>query len=360
MNQAPGASPPDDTPRDAPPRHVGVFRALVLGDMLCAVPALRALRRGWPDARLTLIGLPWARELASRLWMVDDFIAFPGFPGLPESTPDLPALPGFLSRMQQERFDLLVQMHGSGHLTNMLLAACGARHVAGFFGPGAYIPEPTLFTPWPAGHEIERLLALIDALGLPRHGTALEFPLCDADHDELANLWPASGTLPYACVHPGAQLPSRRWPPERFAAVADALAGRGLAVVLTGTQAEANLVAQVERAMHGPAINLAGRTTLWTLGALVERARLVVCNDTGISHIAAALGTPSVVVSSGADVERWAPLDRRRHTVLWQAVPCRPCSFERYPYGHECATAITPDMVVQAAQRGVPREAVDA
>jgi ADP-heptose:LPS heptosyltransferase len=339
---------------------VGVFRALVLGDMLCAVPAWRALKRGWPDARLTLIGLPWARELASRLWMVDAFIEFPGFPGLPESPPDLPALPGFLSRMQQERFDLLVQMHGSGHLTNTLLAACGPRHLAGFFGPGAYVPEPAWFTPWPGGHEIERLLALVDALGLPRCGTALEFPLRDADRAELAAMWPASGSTPYVCVHPGAQLPSRRWPPERFAAVADDLAGCGLAVVLTGTQGEAALVAQVERAMRRPAVDLAGRTTLWTLGALVERARLVVCNDTGISHIAAALGTPSVVVSSGADVERWAPIDRRRHTVLWQSVPCRPCSFERCPYGHECATAITPAMVLEAAHRAIAREAMHA
>ena len=356
--QAPGASP--SSLPGAAPRHVGVFRALVLGDMLCAVPALRALKQGWPDARLTLIGLPWARELVSRLWMVDDFIAFPGFPGLPESTPNLPALPGFLNRMQHERFDLLVQMHGSGQLTNALLAACGAQHVAGFFGPGAYIPEPPRFTPWPSGHEIERLLALVDALGLPRQGTALEFPLRDTDRAELAALWPESSTTPYVCVHPGAQLPSRRWPPERFAAVADGLAARGLAVVLTGTQDEAALVAQVERAMRWPAVNLAGRTTLWTLGALVERARLVVCNDTGISHIAAALGTHSVVVSCGGEAARWAPLDSHRHTVLWQPVPCRPCSFERCPYGHECATAITPSMVLEAAQRAVTREATHA
>lgn len=362
VSQAPAASSlVPDTPRDVPPCHVGVFRALVLGDMLCGVPALRALRKGWPHARLTLIGLPWARELASRLWMVDDFIEFPGFPGLPESNPDLPALPGFLQRMQDEQFDLLVQMHGSGHLTNSLLAACGARHVAGFFGPGAYVPEPALFTPWPAGHEIERLLALVDALGLPRSGTALEFPLRDADRIEMARLWPAAyGDTPYVCVHPGAQLASRRWPAERFAAVADALAGRGLAVVLTGTAAEKALVAQVQQAMHRPAVNLAGGTTLWTLGALVERARLVVCNDTGISHVAAALRTPSVVVSAGADVERWAPMDHARHTVLWQPVPCRPCSFERCPYGHECATAITPAMVLEAAWRAVSREAVHA
>jgi ADP-heptose:LPS heptosyltransferase len=341
---------------DPAPRRVAVFRALVLGDLLCAVPALRAMRRGWPDAELTLVGLPWARELVQRLPMVDRYIEFPGYPGLPESMPDIEALPGFLQRMQQERFDLLVQLHGSGRLTNPLLAACGAQRMAGFAEPGAWTPEPGCFVNWPTqGHEIERLLTLTDALALPRQGTQLEFPLNDTDRIELASVWPgAYASQPYACVHAGAQLASRRWPTDRFAQVADTLAERGLVVVLTGNSVEAPLVHEVAAAMRRPAVNLAGRTNLWTLGALVERARLVVCNDTGVSHIAAALRVQSVVVSSGADVARWAPLDRARHTVLWQLTPCRPCSFARCPYDHECAKAITPQMV--AAATHVPQQ----
>lgn len=347
---------------DPPPQRVAVFRALVLGDMLCAVPALRAMRRGWPHAEITLIGLPWARDLAQRWSMVDRFVEFPGYPGLPESMPDIEALPEFLRGLQRESYDLLVQLHGSGTITNPLLAVCGARHLAGFAGPGAYTPEGGRFVPWPTqGHEIERLLTLTDALGLPRAGTALEFPLTDTDRIELASVWPgAYAGRPYACVHAGAQLPSRRWPPERFARVADTLAERGLAVVLTGNSAEAPLADAVARAMRHPAVNLAGKTTLWTMGALVEHARLVVCNDTGVSHIAAALGTESVVVSSGADVSRWAPLDHARHRVLWQLTPCRPCSFARCPYDHECAKAITPDMVVDALRIHEHAEAIHA
>jgi len=328
----------------------------VLGDMLCAVPALRAMRHGWPHAELTLIGLPWARELVQRLPMVDRYVEFPGYPGLPESVPDIDALPGFLQQLQRERHDLLVQLHGSGTLTNPLLAAFGARRMAGFVAPGGWAPESGCFIPWPAqGHEIERLLALADALGLPRRGTHLEFPLEDKDRAELAGMWPAAyAGPPYVCVHAGAQLPSRRWPAERFAHVADTLAEHGWVVVLTGSAAEAALVHDVARAMHHAPVNLAGRTNLWTLGALIEHARLLVCNDTGVSHIAAALGTESVVVSNGADVSRWAPLDCTRHTVLWQLTPCRPCSFERCPYDHECAKAITPQMV--AAATHVPQQ----
>jgi ADP-heptose:LPS heptosyltransferase len=352
---------------DAVPERVGVFRALMLGDMLCAVPLLRALKRAWPESELTLVGLPWARELAQRLAVVDRFIEFPGFPGLPETFADLAALPDFLRRMQEERFDLLLQVHGSGNITNPLVAACGAQHAAGFVEPGAYSPEPSLFAPWPAqGHEIERLLSLTDQLGIPRHGTALEFPVNDTDRIELASLWPgAYGSQPYVCVHAGAQLPSRRWPAGRFAQVADALAQRGCRVVLTGTESEAALVHEVEQAMTQPALNLAGKTDLWALGALIEHARLLVCNDTGVSHIAAALGTPSVVVSSGADVSRWAPLDHALHPVLWHLVPCRPCAFVHCPYDeHPCAAGIAAETVIAATRRHMhavdTRETADA
>jgi ADP-heptose:LPS heptosyltransferase len=330
--------------------RLGVFRALMLGDMLCAVPALRALRHAWPRAQIVLIGLPWAAELAQRLPMIDRFIEFPGYPGLPEIIADIDALPDFLRRMQEERFDLLVQLHGSGTITNPLLAACGARHTAGFIEPGGYAPEPALFAPWPnEGHEIERLLRLVDHLGIARRGSALEFPINDTDRIELASLWPgAFSDQPYVCVHPGAQLPSRCWPPQRFAQVADAMIERGCSVVLTGTSAEAGLVAEVQHAMRHPAVDLAGKTNLWVMGALLERARMLVCNDTGVSHIAAALGTRSVVVSSGADVARWAPLNHTLHQVLWHLVPCRPCSFVHCPYDHPCAKGITAEMVIAA------------
>ena len=96
------------------------------------------------------------------------------------------------------------------------------------------------------------------------------------------------------------------------------------------------------------AVNLVGRTTLWTLGALVEGAERVVCNDTGVSHVAAALGTPSVVVASGSDVARWAPLDRARHRVLWQPMPCRPCAHAVCPYEHGCARGIDVPQVLEA------------
>jgi ADP-heptose:LPS heptosyltransferase len=335
------------------PCRVAVFRALQLGDMLCVVPALRALRKALPQAEITLIGLPWAAAFASRFsCYIDDFLRFPGFPGLPESTPVLSAIPGFIAVAQQRRFDLLLQMHGSGGLSNPLCASFGAARQAGFHEPGGYSAEPMRSLEWnPQEHEVMRYLRLLDFIGIEQQGTHLEFPLQAADHHELRSLdpaLPASGT--YACIHPGSQLASRRWPAERFAGIADRLADAGLKIVLTGTAAEAGITRAVMRSMQSAALDLTGKTTLGGLAALIAGARVLVCNDTGVSHIAAAVTTPSVVVCCGADPRRWAPLDRMRHRVLHQAVECRPCRHAACPVaGHPCATGVEVATVWQAA-----------
>jgi ADP-heptose:LPS heptosyltransferase len=344
---------------DGPIERIVVFRALMLGDLLCAVPALRALRRGFPQASITLIGLPWAAALVERLSCVDRFIEFPGHPALPEKPCDVRALPVFLAKVQAQRFDLALQMHGSGSVVNPLVATFGARHSAGFFSEQDWRPDEDVgyYAPWPRrGHEIERMLALTDWLGVARDGTHLEFPVQAADRAALAALWPeGQRTHGYVCLHAGAQLPSRRWPVERFAEVANRLAATGRTVVLTGTVQEAELIAALSAAIEYPVVNLAGRTSLWMLGALVEGADAVICNDTGISHVAAALGTPSVVVSAGSDVERWAPLDRARHPVLWQPMSCRPCSHVICPIDNACARAIEVGEVMQAFEALVER-----
>ena len=113
-------------------RRIVVFRALVLGDMLCATPALRALRAGFPDAHIALVGLPWAAELVRRLRYVDEFIEFPGHPELPERRCSPEALAAFVAGMRARRFDLAVQLHGSGSVVKPLVASFGAAATAGF------------------------------------------------------------------------------------------------------------------------------------------------------------------------------------------------------------------------------------
>lgn len=314
---------------DPPPRRIAVFRALALGDMLCAVPALRALRHGFPDARIDLIGLPWSAELVRRFpAYLDGLVEFPGWPGIPEVPLDPRRLPGFLEEMQRRRYDLAIQLQGSGLLSNAFVETLGARRTAGAYLPGAWwrTDEPG-FIPYPAGrHEIHRLLEVVEATGGRPVGDHLEFPVGPDDRAEIAAL-PGLGALvasSYAVMHPGAGATARRWQPERFAAVGDALAQRGLQVLLTGVASEAAVTAEVASRMRGPALDLAGRTSLGGLAALVDRARLVVSNDTGVAHLAVARAVPSVVVFLAADPDRWAPLDRRLHRVVGpgRASPC--------------------------------------
>jgi ADP-heptose:LPS heptosyltransferase len=333
-------------------QRIAVFRALQLGDMLCVVPALRALRSAAPNARITLIGLPWAHSFVSRFERyIDDLLVFPGFPGFPEREADLAAVPRFIEAAQEQRFDLALQLHGSGRTSNALTVLLGAKENAGFYEPGHFCPDPTRFIAWDEReHEVLRYLRLLSSLGIPAQGEALEFPLTQADYLELqashADL-PPPGT--YVCVHPGARLPSRRWPPERFAQVADRLADSGLQVVLTGSADERAIVRAVGEAMRAPALDLCGKTSLGALTALIAQARMVVCNDTGISHVAAAVATPSVIVCCGSDPVRWAPLDRARHVVVGAPVECRPCMHFSCPIDHRCARNVEAQAVAEIA-----------
>ncbi|MCE5267280.1 MAG: glycosyltransferase family 9 protein [Planctomycetaceae bacterium] len=343
------------------PKRVLVFRALMLGDMLCAVPAFRALRRGFPESQIVLLGLPWARAFVARFSaLFDGFLPFPGYPGLPERPVAVRVMPRFLTKMQALGFDWAIQMHGDGSCVNPLVGLLGANRTAGFYRTLDYCPDHETFLPYPDGEaEVRRHLLLMAFLGVPPQGEELEFPITTEDRRSLAAIPQASALRPkrYVCIHPGARYPSRRWTPRGFAQVGDALAAAGFAIALTGSASESPLTRAVAEAMTAPAVNLAGRTSLGALAALVERSRLLVTNDTGVSHIAAAVKTPSVVVVLGSDPARWAPLDSRRHRVVMQPVDCRPCAAPNCPIGMPCAAAIPAEAVIHSAMTLVKENA---
>jgi ADP-heptose:LPS heptosyltransferase len=140
----------------------------------------------------------------SGLAYIDDFIAFPGFPGLPEMEPQLERIPEFFARARASRFDLIVQMHGSGALVNPIVVACGARACAGFYRAGEYCPDPLRYMEWPErGTEITRYLRLIEGLGLPMQGDWIDFPLSEADRRSVKTLVPSLEPRRYVCIHCG-------------------------------------------------------------------------------------------------------------------------------------------------------------
>jgi ADP-heptose:LPS heptosyltransferase len=304
---------------------VVVFRALPgVGDLLCAVPALRAIRSQRPDVRVTLVTLPTAAPLAARFpRYIDEILEFPGFPGLPDRRPDVRAIPGFLAAMHERRVDLAIQLHGTGDRTNDIIGLFGARRTAGFHPRGTPPPEPARYLPWrEAEHEVLRWLRLLGHLGLPSDDTRLELPLADdadAQADRVLEEALGGSTVErLVVVHPGASIAARRWSPRGFAAVVDRLAAAGSTVVLTGSSRERTLTELVCSMTASPdaVVDLAGRTSLDALAAIVRRADLVVTNDTGVSHVAAATATPSVVVFTDTDPVRWAPLDASLHHAI--------------------------------------------
>jgi ADP-heptose:LPS heptosyltransferase len=298
-------------------KRIGVFRALQLGDMLCSIPAIRALRASYPKAEITLLGLPWASSLAKRFSKYfDRFIHFPGYPGLPEQAYDSAQFASFEREVKQRPFDLLLQMQGKGTIVNELLSSWNAKYLAGFRCKDAFV-ESELFTDYPDGiHEVERHLSLMAHIGAQPLGTDMEFELDDNDRREFEKLDVPISARQYVCIHPGSRDSNRQWSSGHFADVADYCQYQGLQVVITGSKDETAITSKVVSKMRERPVDLTGRTTLGSLAVLIKNACLLISNCTGVSHIAAALRTPSVIISMDGEPARWGPLNKELHSTI--------------------------------------------
>jgi ADP-heptose:LPS heptosyltransferase len=272
--------------------RVLVLRALGLGDFLTGVPALRGLRRALPGAEVVLAAPVGLAPLVSLSGTVDRLLDTRG-PVAPAWTGPPPAI--------------AVDLHGRGPQSHLALAALAPRRLVGFACAEIGHDGPV----WIADeHERERWCRLVgEGLGVA------------ADPDDV-RLEAPSGTAPVpgaVIVHPGAASPARRWPVDRFAEVARWAAGRGLEVAVTGAAEEADLAGEVARTAGLPSYAvLAGRTDLADLARQVAAARLVVCGDTGMAHLASAFGVPSVVLFGPVPPQEWGPPRAGPHVAVWK------------------------------------------
>lgn len=299
-------------------KRIAVVRALYVGDFICAQPALRALKTRFPSAEVTLVALPWIEPFLRRYTCVDRFLPFPGCRGIREVPYRPEATEAFLQKARTLQFDLAIQMHGAGPEANDLVAGMGARISLGYTPPGVASPL-TRAIPYPGDHvhEARKWLSLVAHVGAPGKPEP-ELPVLPEEEREaealLASLDPRR---PIVALHAGAREPARRWPPERFAALASqAWDMRSAQIVLTGSAGDAETVALVRRACRAPVLDLCGRTSLGTLAALLSRVDLLVTNDSGPSHVAWARGVRSVVLFGPSNPARWAPLERRLHRIM--------------------------------------------
>jgi len=300
-----------------------VLRAIGLGDHLAGVPALRGLRRALPDHELVLAAPRPLGPLVALTGAVDTHLPTGELQAVPWTGPPP---------------DVAVDLHGNGPGSRELLEALNPARLVAYEVPGG----PS----WNAEeHERARWCRLVTH--------AFREP---TDPEDVALLPPgvAPPVRAAVVVHPGASSPGRRWPAERFAAVARALADDGETVVLTGSPDEAPLAEEVRRraGLAGASV-LAGRTDLAELAALVADARLVVCGDTGTAHLASAYRRPSVVLFGPTPPHRWGP-PSGPHTVLWHGTgPGDPHALELDP----ALAAITVAEVLAACRLRTERPA---
>lgn len=301
-------------------KKIVVLRALQIGDMLCCIPAIRALHHACPDAEITLVGLPWAKMLIERFpEYFHSLITFPGYPGFPEQLVNRTAFPDFIKNIQQQNFDLALQMQGSGIISNPLVDLFAAKNIAGFYSTNNYCPDKNNFIKYPTDiHEIYRHINLIEALGVTSSTTELEFPILQKDEDDFKKSALPVRPKEYVILHPGARGANRQWEPSNFAVIGDFCFENGLQVVITGTPDELDIVTKVIQFMKHKPINAAGKTSIGAVAVLIKHAAALVSNCTGVSHIAAALKTKSIVISLDGEPFRWGPLNKKLHkTIDW-------------------------------------------
>ena len=277
------------------------LRPLGLGDLLTAVPALRALADAFPSHRRVLAAPAALEPLVAMTGAMDQVVPTEPLVELGSSLRDA---------------DLADDLHGRGPASHRVLLAGRPRRLIAFANPA--VPQSAGYPEWRDDeHEVSRWCRMLRESGVP------------ADPRRL-DLGPPTGPVPdgvagATLVHPGAAFTARRWPPERWSAVARAVVDAGSRVVITGGPGEEDLAMRVARraGLTGAAVHAGG--DLAQLARLVVAAARVVCTDTGVAHLATALGTPSVVLFGPTSPRLWGPPpDRPWHRVLWRGTTGDP------------------------------------
>lgn len=309
-------------------RKIAVLRANALGDFIFVLPALDALRMAYPEAEIVLLGRDWHLSfLSGRPGPVDRVVPVPPAPGIwgdNGEARDRAALEAFFVSIADERFDLAIQLHGGGRHSNLFVTRFAARVTAGLRTPDAapldrWVPY-IYFQPEPL-----RYLEVVSLVGAPPVTLEPRLAVTEADLVESLGVVPDDGR-PLVVVHPGATDERRRWPPDRFARVADGLIDRGARVIVTGTDEEEPVVKEVLASSRLPVESVCGEVSLRGLTGLLSRAAVVVSNDTGPLHLSRAVGTPSVGIYWCGNFINGGPTTRAlsRAAISWRTT-CPEC-----------------------------------
>jgi heptosyltransferase-2 len=308
-----------------------------VGDVMLSLPALRDVRRAFPAARL---------EVLARRWVAGLYRAVPGVDGVVESAGTLAD-----AWSVRGRFDLAVLLPNS-FASALAVWRAGIPERWGYAtdGRGMLLTRRCRVPAWVRGRsQVYYYRAMLDGLGVATEGPADASLACPGE-------WASRGEAmlgadgPWIGVNPGAFYGSaKRWPKERFAAAAELLARRLQArVAILGSEAERPAGEAIAKQVQAPVRVLCGETSLPDLVGVLSRLRLLLTNDSGPMHIAAALGVPQVAVFGSTDWRETAPFSEQARVVR-EPVECAPCLLRECPIDHRCMTRVGTSRVVEAA-----------
>jgi heptosyltransferase II len=320
-----------------------------LGDVVMATPGLRALRSHFKDAHIAVQVRPGLEGVLYNCSYVDEVQRVDSYHQ------------GFASMLregarlrQRGRFDLGICIPES-FSSAMLMKLAGVKQIVGY-GEGFRSPLMDVRVPVPLAWGARRMVArerfvlgLMDAVGCKELGIHSELGTAPGDDARVEAILAKDGDAaqPMAVLAPGASYgPSKCWPTASFAEVGDALQTRGVRVALLGTASEAGLTRSVAAAMATTPLDFAGIFSLQEVKALIKRSALLVCNDAGARHIAAAFAVPSIVFFGPTSVEK-TNLNLDAVEIMETDDSCRPCYKRDCPIDHRCMTGIRPENVIQ-------------
>lgn len=318
-----------------------------LGDTVMAVPTLRALRRDRADARIALVG-PWATMLAGQS-LADILVPYPrSWTGRLARWDEVRALGAAVAVLLPNSFEAALAARYWGAARRIGFAADGRGH---------WLTD-AIALPAPRGHQIDEYARLVEPLGIHVDDAIPRLSPPDPESTERATvreLWREVGLAgagaPVVGIHIGAAYGrSKLWPAERIAELCRLAAERGEIPVLLGAAEDGETAARIARATG--ARSLVGRDRPELLSALLVEVAALVCGDTGVGHLAAALGTPVVTLFGPTDPALSAPRGPAR--TITHPVACSPCFYRECPIDHPCLRDIRPDEVLAALGAVLP------
>lgn len=342
--------------------NILIVKTSAIGDVVHTLPALNALRRNFPEARIDWLVEEAASEVVLGHGAVSNVLISKRKKWIEALRQGkfIAACRGFrdfIRELRATEYDLLIDFQ-SLLKSAVFVALARARRKVGF-GRGmehaeySYLFLNERIAPVAMDqHASLREMQLLAAIGVESPEMIFAFPVSDMQREEIARLLEGAGVdllQTMVAINPMTTWDTKHWYGERFAAVADHLVDRGFAVVFTGGPGDVEAISGICAAMRGRAVNCAGKTTLKGLAALYQRAALLITTDTGPMHLAAAVGTPVVALFGPTAPWRTGPIGPQ-HRVLRRELACSPCLKKSCEHNHECMDGITVDMVLQAGE----------